>query len=155
MSQANGSPSKFVYVTYIRTTPEKLWEALTAPEFTRQYWFGHEQESTWQPGTPWKMLKDGKLMDTGEIEAAEPPHLLRLRWRNEYRPELTQEGFSRATYQLDPWGDTVKLTVTHEIDVAESKFITAVSGGWPMVLSNLKSLLETGQTPVVRTPLAA
>jgi uncharacterized protein YndB with AHSA1/START domain len=139
------SESKFVYVTYIRTTPEKLWRALTAPEFTRQYWAGTWQDCTWEKGASWKlMIPDGRVADAGEVLEIDPPRKLVLSWRNEFKPELKAEGFSRATFTLEPQGDTVKLTVLHEIDKPGSKFIEAVSGGWPLFLASLKTLLETG-----------
>jgi uncharacterized protein YndB with AHSA1/START domain len=139
--------SKFVYVTYIRTTVERLWAALIEPEFTRQYWMGTHQESEWTPGASWKLIfEDGKLADSGEVLEIEKPKRLVLKWRNEFRPELTAEGYSRATMELEPLGELVKLTVTHEVPIAKSKFIEAVSGGWPMLLSSLKSLLETGES---------
>ena len=136
---------RFIYVTYIRTTPEKLWEALTNPQFIRQYWFGMTQESDWKPGASWQMkFADGSVADAGEIGETDPPRRLVIRWRNEWKPELKAEGFSRATYALEPIGDTMKLTVTHEIDRTGSSFIEAVAGGWPKVLASLKSYLETG-----------
>lgn len=137
--------SDYVYVTYIRATPEKVWEALTSPDFQRQYWFGMHQDCEWRPGAPWKMLfSDGRVADAGQVLEIEPPVRLVLEWRNEFRPELTAEGASRCTYLLEPQDGAVKLTVRHEIAARPSKFIEAVSGGWPQVLSNLKSLLETG-----------
>ncbi|MGD0680424.1 MAG: SRPBCC family protein [Terracidiphilus sp.] len=139
--------SQFVYVTYIRTTPEKLWKALTEPEFTRRYWMGTTQESEWKPGASWKILfADGRMADSGEIDEIDPPRRLALKWRNEIFPEMTAEGYSRLTYELELTGEAVKLTVTHTMDKSESKFIKAVSGGWPMILSGLKSLLETGKS---------
>ena len=139
------SASKFVYVTYIRTTPEKLWQALIDPEFTRQYWCETTQVSEWKPGASWKiMTPDGRVADSGEIIEFDPPRRLRFTWRNEFKPELKPEGYSRCTYELEPQADTVKLTLTHEIDVPGSKLIEAVSGGWPAILASLKSLLETG-----------
>jgi uncharacterized protein YndB with AHSA1/START domain len=136
---------RFVYVTYIRTTPEKLWEALIKPEFTRAYWFGVAQESEWKKGAAWKLVfEDGRVADSGEVLAIEKPKRLVLKWRNEFRPELTAEGYSRCTIELEPVDDVVKLSITHEIDREGSKFIEAVAGGWPKILSNLKSLLETG-----------
>jgi uncharacterized protein YndB with AHSA1/START domain len=139
------SNSRFVYVTYIRTTPQKLWEALTTPEFMKQYWFGVTAESDWQPGSPWKlMLPDGRVADTGEILEAEPMKRLVIKWRNEFRPELKAEGYTRCTMEIEQDGDIAKLSIVHEIDVADSKTIAAVSGGWPRILSNLKTLLETG-----------
>jgi uncharacterized protein YndB with AHSA1/START domain len=138
---------QFVYVTYIRTTPEKLWKALTEPEFTRKFWCNTVQESEWKPGSSWKiMAPDGMLTDSGEVVEIEPPRRLVLKWRNEFRPELKAEGYSRLTYQLEPEGKSVKLTVIHEIGKEGSKFIEAVSSGWPHILASLKSLLETGQS---------
>lgn len=137
--------SNFVYVTFIRTTPEKLWSALTDPEQMKVYWLGVHIESDWKTGAPWKMfLPDGTLADAGEILAIEQPSRIQLKWRNEFRPELNAEGFSVCTIELEPYGSSVRLSITHVIERAESKFIQAVSGGWPKIISNLKSLLETG-----------
>jgi uncharacterized protein YndB with AHSA1/START domain len=139
------SKSSFVYVTYIRTTPEKLWQALIDPEFTRKYWYEAWQESEWKPGASWRlMIPDGRVMDAGQIIDIEPHRRLVLSWRNEFKPELSAEGYSRLTYLLEAQGDAVTLTVMHEINVAGSKFIEAVSNGWPQILASLKSLLETG-----------
>jgi uncharacterized protein YndB with AHSA1/START domain len=139
--------SRFVYVTYIRTTPAKLWRALLDPEFTRQYWVETWQESEWQPGASWRiMIPDGRVADSGEVLEIEPERKLVLSWRNEFKPELKAEGYSRLTYELEQVGESVKLTITHEIDKPESKFIQAVSNGWPHILASLKSLLETGQS---------
>ncbi len=138
--------STFVYVTYIRTTPERLWSALTDDsEFMKQYWFGVHCESGWKAGSPWKMLyPDGTVVDSGEIVEADAPRRLVIRWRNQWNPELNAEGDSLCTMELEPVGGTVKLSITHTIEREASKLITAVSGGWPKILSNLKSLLETG-----------
>jgi uncharacterized protein YndB with AHSA1/START domain len=139
--------SRFVYVTYIRTTPEKLWQALTDPAFIREYWCGIRAESDWTPGSPWQLvIPDGRVADRGEIMEAESGRRLVIRWRNEFRPELREEGFSRCTLELEPVGTSVKLTVTHEIERPDSKFVQAVSNGWPHILSSLKSLLETGES---------
>ncbi len=138
--------SKFLYVTYIRTTPEKLWDALTKPEFTRAYWFGVTLESEWKRAASWKMMiPDGRVGDSGEIIEIERPKKLVLSWRNEFRPEMREEGYSRCTFTLEPEGDTVKLTILHQIDRDGSKLIEAVSGGWPKILASLKSMLETGK----------
>jgi len=136
--------STFVYVIYIRTTPEKLWSALTDTEFMKQYWFGCHCESEWTRGSPWKLVSgEGQILDAGEIVEAEPPRRLVIRWQN-HKPELKAEGESLCTMELEPSGTAVKLSITHAIEREPSKLITAVSGGWPKVLSNLKSLLETG-----------
>lgn len=138
---------QFVYVTYIRTTPERLWKVLTEPEFTKKFWCDTVQESEWKPGSSWKIVApDGMLTDSGEVLEIEPPRRLVLKWRNEFRPELMAEGYSRLTYQLEPEGKSVKLTVIHEIEKEDSKLIEAVSSGWPHILASLKSLLETGES---------
>jgi uncharacterized protein YndB with AHSA1/START domain len=138
--------STFVYVSYIRTTPEKLWSALTEDtEFMKQYWFGVHCESQWTAGSSWKMVSgEGKVSDAGEIVEAEPPRRLVIRWQNQKKPELAAEGESLCTIELEPSGTAVKLSITHTIECEPSKFIAAVSGGWPKIISNLKSLLETG-----------
>jgi uncharacterized protein YndB with AHSA1/START domain len=137
--------STFVYVTYIRTTPEKLWSALTDAEFMKQYWFGNHGESQWRADSPWKLLSgDGALLDAGEIVEADPPRRLVIRWQHQLKPELKAEGASVCTMELEPSAGSVKLSITHTIEHEPSKLIGAVSNGWPKVLSNLKSLLETG-----------
>ncbi|HEY6517488.1 MAG TPA: SRPBCC family protein [Steroidobacteraceae bacterium] len=139
--------STFMYVTYIRTTPEKLWSALTDPATMKQYWFGMHQDSDWLPGSAWKLVfPDGRIADSGEVVEAERPRRLVIKWRNEFKPELKTEGYSRCTMELEPEKDTVKLTITHVMEQGDSKFIEAVSGGWPKIASNLKSLLETGES---------
>ena len=86
--------SKFVYVIYIRTTPGKLWEALTKPEFMRQYWYNSWAECDWKVGSPWKlMMPDGGVADAGDVLDSDPPNRLVIRWRNEFRPEPKAEGF--------------------------------------------------------------
>jgi uncharacterized protein YndB with AHSA1/START domain len=137
--------STFVYVTYIRTTPEKLWSALTDGESMKQYWFGMRCESRWTAGSSWKLASgDGQIFDAGEIVEADPPRRLVIRWQNQIKPELKAEGESLCTMELEPSGTAVKLSITHTIERELSKLIVAVSGGWPKVISNLKSLLETG-----------
>jgi uncharacterized protein YndB with AHSA1/START domain len=147
-----GTP-QFVYVTYIRTTPEKVWAALTDPETIKKYWFGMTAECDFKPGSPWRLkFEDGRVADVGEILESDPPRRLVIRWRNEFKPELKAEGWSRcsmeietADYYPDFGGKAVKLTIRHELEGEGTKFVEAVSGGWPKVLSNLKSLLETGE----------
>jgi uncharacterized protein YndB with AHSA1/START domain len=139
--------SEFVYVTYIRTTPEKLWRALMEPEFTRKFWHNTTQECAWKPGASWRLVKpDGSTADSGEVVEIEPNRKLVLKWQNHLFPEMNAEGFSRMTYELEQKGDSVKLTVTHIMEKSGSKFIQAVSGGWPIILASLKSLLETGES---------
>ena len=138
--------SEFVYVTYIRTTPAKLWQALTEPEFTRKFWVATEQQCDWKVGSTWKLLTpDGRVADSGEVVESDPPRKLVLSWQNHLFPEMTAEGFTRMTYELEAKGGTVKLTLTHTMDKPGSKTIKAVSNGWPNILASLKSLLETGE----------
>jgi uncharacterized protein YndB with AHSA1/START domain len=139
--------SKFVYVSYIRTTPERLWSALTDAEFIRKYWFGMTIDSRWTVGSPWKIVSsEGELFDDGEILESEPPRRLVIRWQHQRMPELKAEGASLCTMEIEPSDSAVKLTITHTIERDASKFIEAVSGGWPKIVSNLKSLLEIGVT---------
>jgi uncharacterized protein YndB with AHSA1/START domain len=138
------SESKFVYVTYIRTTPERLWQALTDAEFNRKYWFGCHQESHWKPGAEWKLMgADGRLFDSGEVLEIEPPRRLVLKWRNEFIPELKADGYSRCVFDIETDGEMTKLTVMHTTE-RPSLLVEKVSIGWPKILSSLKSLLETG-----------
>jgi uncharacterized protein YndB with AHSA1/START domain len=138
--------STFIYVIYIRATPQKVWSALTDDtELMKQYWFGTRCESQWKAGSAWKMIwPDGSVADTGEIVEAEPPRRLVIRWRHQIRPEIAAEGDSLCTIELESTGGALKLSIKHTIQRDPSKFIEAVSGGWPKILSNLKSLLETG-----------
>ena len=139
--------SNFTYVNYIKTTPEKLWHALTAPEVVKQWWGGGINiRSDWKTGSPWAMsYDDGRPADTGEILEIFPPERMVIKWRNESEPELMEEGYTQCTIKLEQVDHAVKLKVTHGIDIPRSKFIERVTNAWPMVLSNLKSLLETGE----------
>lgn len=135
----------FVYVTYIRSTPQKVWDAITNPDFNRKFWFNMHQESTWKKGSDWKLVfSDGRVADIGAVLESEPPSRLVLRWHNEFRPELKAESDTRCTFVIEQEDEVVKLTVRHEAENAP-KTIEAVSGGWPRVLSSLKSLLEAGE----------
>jgi uncharacterized protein YndB with AHSA1/START domain len=144
MSKAESS---FVYVTFIRTTPEKIWSAVTTPDFMKEYWFGAHFKTEWKVGEHWEMIhSDGRVTDQGEILELDRPKRLVLTWRHELRSEIKAEGGEAlCVIELEPVSDVVKLTITHTMDRPESKLIKAVSGGWPRILSNLKSLLETGQ----------
>ena len=139
--------STFVYVTYIRATPERVWSALTEDrQFMKQYWFGMYCESEWVPGAAWKMVTaDGTVCDSGEILEAVPPRRLVIRWFHQRDAQLAAEGEARCVLELESSGSAVKLTITHTMAREGSKLITAVSGGWPKILSNLKSLLESGE----------
>jgi uncharacterized protein YndB with AHSA1/START domain len=139
--------SRFVYVTYIRTSAEKLWQALIDPEFTRKYWVETWQDCQWKQGDSWKLMApDGRVADSGEVVEIDPPRRLVLKWRNEFVPAAQKEGYSRLTYELETQGDSVKLTVLHEMDKPDSTLIGMVSNGWPAILASLKSLIETGES---------
>jgi uncharacterized protein YndB with AHSA1/START domain len=144
--------SSVKYVTYIRTTPGKLWHALTTAELVKQYWFGITVDTDWAVGSAWRMLYDGRLMDSGRILESIPGKRLVRSWVNEWKPEFNAEGSSECVYELEPAGTATKLTVTHSIERPDSRFIEAVSDSWPMCLSNLKSLLETGEVAIADHP---
>lgn len=139
----------FMYVTYIRTTPEKLWEALTSSEFTREYWMGNTVESDWKTGSSVRFIKpDGKGILTGTILAADKPKVLSYTWSYHGTEEAQAEKPSRVTFLLErfePNPDLVKLTVTHDEFPENTTIFSDISNGWPMVLSSLKTLLETKQ----------
>ena len=142
------SKPDFLYVTYIKTTPEKLWAALTNSEFTRQYWFDTEIKSDWKEGSPIAFYPHGENTANivGTVLRSNPPRELAYTWGF---PDLTasSEEPSRVTFTLEKDGDLVKLTVVHDQFTPGSAGIARVSKGWPAVLSSLKSMLESG-TPL-------
>jgi uncharacterized protein YndB with AHSA1/START domain len=144
---------EFIYVTYIETTPEKLWEALTSSEFTRRYWFNTEVKSDWKVGSPFALVMDGQTTDTGQILEADRPRRLSYSFKHELDEEMRKEPATKVVFTLEAFGNLVKLTVTHEGFVAGGKLLDGISRGWPAILSGLKSLLETGQ--VLTIPPAA
>ena len=113
----------------------------------QQYWFGMTPGVRLEAGLALedRAFRRTRDADAGEVLEIDPPRRLVLKWRNEFMPELKAEGSSRCAIELEPVDGAVKLTITHAIDRPDSKFIEAVSGGWPRILSNLKSLLETGE----------
>jgi uncharacterized protein YndB with AHSA1/START domain len=145
------SKPEFVYTTYIETTPEKLWLALTDSDFTERYWFGNRVASDWEIGSPYKFEKQGMATIEGKVLAFEPPKRLSYTWDNPRTPELERERTSRVTFDLEPRGRVVKLTVTHDNLDEGGKMFRDISGGWPMVLASLKSLLETGNALAIPT----
>ncbi len=137
--------SKCVYVAYIRATQSKIWDALTKPALQTQYWFGLHQDCDWEPGSSWVMKHpDGRVANAGEILEVDPPRRAVISWRHESRPELAAEGFSRCTYEITADGEMCRLSITHEIDLPDSKLIALISSSWPKAISSLKSFLETG-----------
>jgi uncharacterized protein YndB with AHSA1/START domain len=135
---------ELIYTTYIRTTPEKLWNAITNPEFTRQYWGGNENVSDWKTGSKWKhVVSDEKrtVRVVGKVVESLPPKRLVLTWAD----PANEADVSRVTFEIEPIDDTVRLDVIHGDFKPGSDMINKVSGGWPRVLSSLKSFLETGK----------
>ena len=148
------SNPSFVYVTYIATTPEKLWQALTDKAFTRQYWSGTSVESDWTPGAPVRFVYDGEVHDTGQVLVCEPYRRLSYSWHVEFHEVFSREKPSRVTFEIEPMGPEVKLTITHDEFEPGSKVYEAVGKGWPMILASLKSLLETGRALAMTSPEA-
>jgi uncharacterized protein YndB with AHSA1/START domain/DNA-binding transcriptional ArsR family regulator len=141
----------FVYVTYIRSTPEKVWEALTDADLTAAYW-GHSNVSDWREGSRWEHVRtdgSGTADVVGEVVESDRPTRLVTTWVDPQN-EGQEDKYSRVTFDITPHQDIVRLTVTHE-DLWDEGALSDVSGGWPAVLSNLKSLLETG-SPLPQEP---
>jgi uncharacterized protein YndB with AHSA1/START domain len=138
--------SRFLYVTYIRATPERIWEHLTTPELNKLFWGGYFQKSRWEVGADYLIEgADGRVWDQGKVVVAEPPRRLQVTWLHVNDEAMKAEGESVCSFELEPaQAGVTKLTVTHAIDRSPSKLIDAVSGGWPMILASLKSLVETG-----------
>jgi uncharacterized protein YndB with AHSA1/START domain len=139
----------FVYVTYIATTPEKLWQALTDGALTRQYWYGRRVESDWKVGstvTFWYDAEDGEAVsDRGIVLESDPPRRLSYTWHVEFAEELRDEHPSRVTLEIEPNGKEVKLTLIHDEFEPGSKILEGVRSGWPAILASLKTMLETGK----------
>lgn len=148
---------EFVYTTYIQTTPERLWQALTEPAFTQQYW-GMTMESDWKPGSPYVLEQKGVTITDPEqvILESEPYHRLAYTWHtftpawaeavgigDERFAKISSEPRSKVTFKLEPEEGQVQLTVIHDGFESGSTVVEMIGGGWPKVLSSLKTLLET------------
>ena len=138
---------KFVYVTYISTTPEKVWHALTDGEMTKQYWVRHKNASDWKVGSTWKHqdYDNPSLVDiVGTVVESAPPRRLVVTWAFP-ADAANREKQSRVTYEIEPYMDAVRLIVTHDELEPGSEMLKGITSGWPLVLSSLKTLLETGK----------
>jgi uncharacterized protein YndB with AHSA1/START domain len=144
----------FVYVTYIATTPEKVWQAVVDTEVTRRYWADPVEGvprvnvSDWKPGSRWEHQRtdEARTVDiVGKVVESKPPQRLVFTWARPAEAEAESK-HSRVTFDIEPYGEAlVRLTVTHEDLDHDPQMLEGISGGWPKVLSNLKTLLETGQ----------
>jgi DNA-binding transcriptional ArsR family regulator/uncharacterized protein YndB with AHSA1/START domain len=163
--------SEFVYVTYIQTTPEKLWQALTDTAFTDRYFGRTGPKSDWALGSSvtWQLEAAGEYLDLGQVVLeAEPCRRLSYSWHNyqwahaglfgwteEQFAELQKERISKVTFEIEPFGRGCRLTVLHDGFEGETEMLKGISQGWPMILSGLKTLLETGQDLVSAEPAEA
>jgi uncharacterized protein YndB with AHSA1/START domain len=144
---------EFIYVSYIETTPEKLWEALTSSEFSKRYWWDTSVVSDWKVGSPFSLVMNGETTDVGEVLEADRPRRLSYTFRHILSEAASKERPSRVTFVLEPYGKLVKLTLTHEDFAEGSVIIDGISKGWPAIMSSLKTLLESGQA--LDVPVAA
>src|SRR5689334_9270788 len=140
------SKPEFVYVSYIATTPERLWEALTQGEFTKKYWYGRRIESDWKVGSPVQFFDrdSADLTDSGIVLECDPPRRLAYTFRTEFDPDARSLGYSRVTFTLEPHEEgMVKMTLVHD-ELASDALAEAFREGWAPILSSLKTFLETG-----------
>jgi uncharacterized protein YndB with AHSA1/START domain len=138
--------TSFVYVTYIRSTAEKVFEAITTPEIARRYW-GHENVSDWQPGSGWQHVRadaQRTVQLVGKVIESAPPKRLVISWASPSHAD-NPDATSRVTFDIAEYQDMVRLTVTHDELETGSTMASGIQKGWPIVLSSLKSLLETGE----------
>ena len=140
----DGAAALTVFEIYIKTTPERLWEAITDPKMRAKYSFGVETSSEWTPGSSYKGSVPGVIdIAAGENLEVEPPRRLVQSFTALWSEDVKQEGTSRVTWEIEPVGDSCRLTVTH--DQLREGANDQLYGGWPMILSGLKTLLETGE----------
>jgi uncharacterized protein YndB with AHSA1/START domain len=148
----------FVYITYIAAPAEKVWRALTEGDFTRQYFFGRRMKSEWRVGADWALLmEDGRIDSGGKVLVCEPPRRLAISWRVEWLEEYRKLPEAIVTFDIEPVGEVVRLTVTQLNAPIDEKYLEGGRQGWPVILSGLKSLLETGKPlkmPVPQPPKA-
>jgi len=147
------SKPSFVYVTYINSTPQKVWDALLDGEMTKLYWGRQRNVSDWQPGSKWEYqdYDDPSVVDIiGQVIESDPPRKLVLTW-SEPKHADDPAKTSRVTFEIEPFADAVRLTVRHEELEPNSDMLEGITRGWPAILSSLKSLLETGEPLAMTT----
>jgi len=136
----------FVAAVYIRATPEAIWRAITETDYTLRYYYGSAIETDWRPGSLYRMTIDGELQIEGQIVEANAPRRLVQTFHAVWDPEIAADAPTHATWEIeDAMPGVCKLTVIHDDLVAGSSTLQQVSGGWPFILSGLKTLLETGK----------
>ena len=138
--------TSFVYVTYIRSTPDKVFAAITKPEIARRYW-GHENVSDWKPGSKWEHIRadEERTLDlVGKVVEVSPPTRLVITWANASQAS-DPASYSRVTFAIEAYDSMVRLTVSHDELEVGSGMEKGIKKGWPAVLSSLKSFLETGR----------
>jgi uncharacterized protein YndB with AHSA1/START domain len=144
-----------IYVIYIATTPEKLWAALTSSAFTTQYFFGRSVQSDWKKGSPWVLrMPDGRVDVKGEVRDSDPPHKLVVSWTVDWSEEMRKLPEAVVSYEIELVGKgVVRLTMTeaHPTPIP-AHLLEGGRRGWPMILSGLKSLLETGKPLDIPVP---
>jgi uncharacterized protein YndB with AHSA1/START domain len=141
------SKPTFVYVTYIASTPEKVFKALTDTDATAKFWFGNAVTSDWKVGSPVTFHREGKLILSGKVIKHDASRRLSYTFTPHHEPHNGSDT-SRVVMDLEQQKGQVKLTVTHDGFAPDSTVFASISNGWPLVLSNLKSYLETGTTPL-------
>jgi uncharacterized protein YndB with AHSA1/START domain len=142
--------SQFVYVTYISSSAEKVFNALMDPEMTRKYW-GHLNVSDWKTGSDWKHedASTGQIRIVGKVVESTPPRRLVITWAFAADAQA-QDKYTRVTFEIEPAGKAVRLKVTHDELESGSEMEKGITRGWPVVLSNLKTLLETNQAMEIK-----
>ena len=155
MSDGGLTTESTVYVVYIAAAAEKAWEALTSPAFTARYFFGHRVESDWREGSSWTLSRpDGAVAVRGVVRESDAPRRLVVSWVVDGPPEMEDLPESVVTYEIEPAGDgVVRLTMTeaHPTPIP-ARLLEGGRRGWPMILSGLKTLLETGEPLAVQPP---
>jgi len=144
---------KHVYEVYIRTTPQKLWDAITSPAFTRQYFYGTAVESDWKKGSKvTHRQQSGAPALEGVVLEIDPPNKLVTTFSSVHEPKAKDDRPSRVTWEITKMGDVCKLSLTHDDFDGETHTFKMVGSGWNPVLSGLKTLLETGEPLAIPMP---
>ncbi|MDQ3810709.1 MAG: SRPBCC domain-containing protein [Chloroflexota bacterium] len=146
LERADMDRPRHLYQVFIRTTPEQLWRAITDPSLTERYFFATRVESEWRTGALLRYWRtDGQIAVEGEVIEADPPRRLVMSWAFRHSPEMAADPPSRVTWEIEALGEICRLTLVHDNFPAETETFKSAGSGWPLVLSSLKSLLETGQ----------